>query len=70
MTQPVIREIPLTGPGSGPYSITVGPDGALWLTLAGSGGVARLGLDGEARTYRDDPPGSRPLIIAGGPDGA
>ena len=50
MTSPDIREIPLTGPGSGPYAITAGPDGALWLTLAGVG-RRRPGsaLDGAVR---------------------
>lgn len=32
MTAAQIREIPLPDPAAGPYGITVGPDGALWVT--------------------------------------
>ncbi|MEV4389923.1 hypothetical protein AB0J68_30155 [Micromonospora sp. NPDC049580] len=45
-----IREIPLTGSDTGPYGITVGTDGALWLTLVQAGGIARLGPDGETES--------------------
>jgi virginiamycin B lyase len=42
-----IREIPVADQGSGPYHITTGPDGALWLTLIHSGQVARVSPGGE-----------------------
>ena len=55
-----IREISLVEPGAGPYGITAGPDGALWLTLAHAGGIARLSPDGPVRIYPLDPAGARP----------
>ena len=31
----------------GPYALTTGPDGALWVTLVHAGEVARVGMDGR-----------------------
>ena len=51
----------------GPYALTAGPDGALWVTLPERGAVARVELDGTV-THHDV--GPRPLQIVAGPDGA
>ncbi len=60
--------------GAGPYGIAAGPDGALWLTFAHSGRIARLTLDGELDEHPDEhpleSPGCRPTVITPGPDGA
>lgn len=48
--------------------ITVGPDGAIWLTLQGAKDVARIGLDGVVTEY-DDPGVTAPIGITAGPDG-
>lgn len=56
--------------GAGPYGIAAGPDGALWLTFAQSGRIARLTLDGELKEYRLDSPACCPMVITPGPDGA
>ncbi|MGN0119013.1 MAG: virginiamycin B lyase, partial [Streptomyces albidoflavus] len=39
---PAVTVIPVADHRDGPYGITAGPDGALWLTFAGSGRIARL----------------------------
>ncbi|MBO9705906.1 MAG: hypothetical protein J7474_10410, partial [Arthrobacter sp.] len=39
-------------PGSGPYAITTGPDGALWYTLEGSGEIGRLVPGGFPATFQ------------------
>jgi virginiamycin B lyase len=67
---PPIREIPVADKGAGPYGITAGPDGALWLTFAHSGQIARLTIDGELKEYPLDSPTCRPTVITPGPDGA
>lgn len=66
---PPIREIPVADKGAGPYGITAGPDGALWLTFAHSGQIARLTTDGELKEYPLDSPTCRPTVITSGPDG-
>lgn len=65
-----VSEMSIADEGAGPYGITAGPDGALWLTFAHSGRIARLTLDGELHEYPLEPPGCRPTVIAPGPDGA
>lgn len=57
----------MTDAESGPYGISAGADGALWLTLVHSGEIARMTVDGVVERY---PAGSRPTIIAAGVDEA
>ena len=66
----LIREFPIFDERSGPYGITTGPDGALWITLVNAGAIARLGVDGQVRTFPLDDASCRPSIITAGPDGA
>src|SRR5688572_8350801 len=65
-----IREIGVAGEHAGPYDITPGPDGALWLTLVQMGAIARLALDGSSSIYPLDSAVCKPGIITAGPDGA
>ncbi|HEX4224185.1 MAG TPA: virginiamycin B lyase, partial [Pseudonocardiaceae bacterium] len=55
--------------GSGPYAITVGPDGALWFTLVHSGGIGRSTPAGDLTVHplKSD---SGPTVITTGPDDA
>ena len=53
----------------GPYALVAGPDGALWVTLAHGGAIARVTTDGHIRVF-PVAPGSRAAIITAGPDGA
>ena len=53
--------------GGGPYALTAGPDGALWVTLVHGGEIARVTVDGEVTRFDA---GVRPSIITAGPDGA
>ena len=48
-----IREFPVADATAGPYGITAGPDGALWITLARGARVARLSFDGELSVGQD-----------------
>ena len=56
--------------GARPSGITAGPDGALWLTFAHSGQIARLTIQGELKEYPLDSPTCRPTVVTSGPDGA
>src|SRR3569833_2608242 len=67
---PSIREFSVADAKAGPYGITAGPEGALWLTLVHSGEIARLTVDGELGRYHAGSAESRPSIITAGPDGA
>ena len=60
----------LTDTGAGPYGITTGSDRALWLTLAHSGEIARLTVDGVIDRWPAGPAGCRPTIITSGVDDA
>jgi virginiamycin B lyase len=51
----------------GPYAVTAGPDGALWVTLVHGERVARVTVDGDVTTFAAGP---RPSLITTGPDGA
>jgi virginiamycin B lyase len=53
--------------GGGPYALTAGPDGAVWVTCVHGGEVARVSLDGGVQRFDA---GVRPSIITAGPDGA
>jgi virginiamycin B lyase len=67
------------GAGINPYSITVGPDGALWFTTMGNcfvgskpcdpGSIGRITTSGVVTNYTD-PSILEPQGIAAGPDGA
>lgn len=54
--------------GSQPISITMGPDGNFWFTLANSSQVARITPDGVITEFRT-PTFSFPFDITPGPDG-
>ncbi|MGI8647414.1 MAG: hypothetical protein DLM55_09230 [Acidimicrobiales bacterium] len=66
--RPSIYEIPLGAPDSGPYDITTGPDGALWLTMVHTGQLSRMTLDGHLDHYPLDPTSCGPSIIIPGSD--
>jgi virginiamycin B lyase len=53
-----------------PNSITTGPDGALWLTGAGTNNINRITTAGAVSEFLLPTPNSRPLGITAGPDGA
>ncbi|WP_425336428.1 virginiamycin B lyase family protein, partial [Streptomyces afghaniensis] len=55
---PVVQEFAVADRDAGPYGITAGPDGALWLTFVHSGRIGRLTLDGELTEYALDSPSS------------
>src|SRR5215470_10970832 len=65
-----VIELPAGGPDVGPYGITAGPDGALWLTLVHSGEIARLTIDGELDRYPVGSAECGPAVITAGPDRA
>ncbi|MCT2592881.1 ATP-binding cassette domain-containing protein [Streptomyces sp. N2-109] len=73
-----VTHIPVADAAAGPYALTAGPDGALWITLVHSGEVARLTVDGQADSqpggrvdrFALDVPACGPTIITPGPDGA
>jgi virginiamycin B lyase len=67
---PSLREFSIADPQAGPYGITTGADGALWLTLIHSGEIARLTVSGEVSRYPAGPATCRPATITSGPDGA
>jgi virginiamycin B lyase len=56
--------------GSGPVSICVGPDGALWFTEEAAGAIGRLTTSGNFTEYTLPSPHMDPYGIAAGPDGA
>lgn len=56
--------------GSGPRGVALGPDGATWLTLAGSGGIGRVSPSGRREIFTKGlPAGGLPQFITPGPDG-
>lgn len=57
-------------PGTGPYALTTGPDGALWFTLVGSGEIGRLDTGTGGTDLFPVGPDTAPTIITSGPDGA
>ena len=44
-------QIPVGGADAGPYGLTAGPDGALWVTLIHSGEIARVTLDAQVTLF-------------------
>lgn len=65
-----IKQMPVSGPASGPYAITAGPDDALWFTMVHAGEIARLTPDVRLDRYPLDSVSCGPSVIAPGPDGA
>lgn len=65
-----VIELPVSNGDAGPYGITTGADGALWITLVHAGAIARLGADQVVSTVSLDAPGCGPTMITAGPDGA
>jgi virginiamycin B lyase len=58
-------------PASGPWGITVGPDGAIWFTECQTGRkIGRLTTSGVFSEYALSDPEAMPLGITPGPDGA
>jgi len=68
--RPSVQEFPVADGGAGPYGITAGADGALWITLVHSGEIARRTPGGELTTYPLGSPAGGPMVITAGPDGA
>jgi streptogramin lyase len=60
-------EYPIPTPGSGPWGITSGPDGALWFTEQRAGQIGRISTSGVVTEYHGT---FNPRGIAAGPDGA
>jgi virginiamycin B lyase len=44
----------------GPYAVAASPDGALWVTLADAGKIARVTMDGEVQEFKA---GKKPMQI-------
>src|SRR5690242_10594872 len=65
-----IRLLSVGPPGSGPYALTTGADGALWITLVHAGQIARLEPGGRLDLYDLKPTTCRPSQITTGPDHA
>jgi virginiamycin B lyase len=64
-----LRTFKTPTPGSGPESITTGPDGALWFTERNAAKVGRITTSGRITEF-PLPAGSLPRGITRGPDGA
>src|SRR5690349_13749539 len=56
--------------GSRPFSITPGPDGALWFTESDGNQIGRITTQGVISEYRIPGTSSTPVWITSGPDGA
>src|SRR5689334_19853226 len=57
-------------PGSNPYNIVQGPDGALWFTEILGNRIGRITISGVVNEYATPTGGSEPTGITVGPDGA
>src|SRR6478752_10127288 len=64
-----IEEFAVAEAGSGPYSLTGGPDGALWFTMVQGGSIGRL-VPGEGLSAHRLDPECGPTVIVAGPDDA
>ena len=53
-----------------PFSVTPGPDGALWFTEAHGNKIGRISTEGAITEYPIPTPDSKPVWIVAGPDGA
>ncbi len=63
-------EYSIPTPNSGPLSITVGPDGALWFTEQLGFKIGRITTSGQITEYALPTQLREPQVIATGPDGA
>ena len=63
-------EYTIPTPNSGPNSITVGPDGALWFTEGFAFKIGRITTAGQITEYNLPTQLREPHVIATGPDGA
>ena len=67
---PVPVEFPLPNPGSGPTTVALAPDGAVWFTESSGNRIGRMNPDGSGlREFPLPHPDSGPRIIALGSDG-
>jgi streptogramin lyase len=66
---PVIAEYPVPTPGSGPSSITPGPDGNLWVAETGSNNIGKVTTAGAMTEYPVPTNPAMPNFITAGPDG-
>jgi virginiamycin B lyase len=64
----VVTEYPT--PGTGPFGITTGPDGALWFTELAGPAVGRITTEGDVTEVPLSAVASAPADIVTGPDGA
>jgi virginiamycin B lyase len=67
-TGKLLNEVRVPG-GDTIYSITTGPDGALWFTDEGGNAVGRVTVDGQLTEFALPHRGSFPNAITTGPDG-
>jgi virginiamycin B lyase len=63
-------EYTIPTPNSGPNSIVVGPDGALWFTEEFAYNIGRITTSGQITEFHLPKPLVEPQVIAAGPDGA
>ena len=63
-------EFPILTPGSSPYDITTGPDGALWFAESSANKIGRITTAGVITEFPIPTAGSFPDDIRTGPDGA
>lgn len=68
---PTMHDFPGPFPSfTGPFGITAGPDGNLWVTLNEANSIGQVTRGGELiRVFPIPTPGSRPTGITAGPDG-
>lgn len=64
-----LTELARPTPGSGPDSLTVGPDGNLWVTELGGNRIARVTTAGAITEFPVPTPGRLTCNIVAGPDG-
>jgi streptogramin lyase len=66
----IITEYVLPTPGSDPYTLVVGPDGALWFTEYFGNKIGRITTDGTITEFALPIPHGSPNSLVVGPDGA
>ena len=65
-----IADFSIPTAGSNPYTITTGPDGAMWFTEAQGNKIGRITTAGAITEYPIPSTDAQPLAITQGPDGA
>jgi virginiamycin B lyase len=68
-TAGAVTIFPLPEPGTGPATITSGPERNLWFTESPVGRIGRAGLDGKVFEYHLPRKGALPAQIVAGSDG-